>query len=55
MMARAGVATGASGMMVEIHDHPEAAFSDGPQALKPATYLEMCRQIWAIDQLMRSW
>ncbi len=54
-MARAGVATGASGMMVEIHDHPEVAFSDGPQALKPATYLEMCRQIWAIDQLMRSW
>ena len=54
-MARAGVATGASGMMVEIHDHPEVAFSDGPQALKPATYLEMCRQVWAIDQLMRSW
>ncbi|KRL61272.1 3-deoxy-7-phosphoheptulonate synthase [Latilactobacillus fuchuensis] len=54
-MARAGVATGASGMMVEIHDDPEHAFSDGPQALKPATYLKMCEQVQAIHTLMQEW
>jgi 3-deoxy-7-phosphoheptulonate synthase len=32
-MARAAVAAGADGVMVEIHPHPEAALSDGPQAL----------------------
>ncbi|MCA1726791.1 MAG: 3-deoxy-7-phosphoheptulonate synthase [Actinobacteria bacterium] len=32
-MARAAVAAGADGIMVEIHPHPQAALSDGPQAL----------------------
>lgn len=32
-LAQAGVAAGASGLIVEIHDDPEHAFSDGPQAL----------------------
>jgi 3-deoxy-7-phosphoheptulonate synthase len=32
-MSRAAVAAGADGIMVEIHPHPEAALSDGPQAL----------------------
>ncbi|MCT3525290.1 3-deoxy-7-phosphoheptulonate synthase [Latilactobacillus curvatus] len=54
-MARAGVATGASGLQVEIHDHPEKAFSDGAQALKPATYLEMCHQVWAVDAIVKQW
>ncbi len=54
-MAHAGVASGASGMIVEIHDDPEHAFSDGPQALKPDTYLKMTEQVYAIRQLMDSW
>ena len=33
-MARAALAVGAQGLMVEIHPEPEAALSDGPQALR---------------------
>ncbi|MFD1319430.1 3-deoxy-7-phosphoheptulonate synthase [Loigolactobacillus zhaoyuanensis] len=54
-MAYAGVAAGASGMIVEIHDDPEHAFSDGPQALKPDTYLKMTEQVFAMRKLMDSW
>ncbi|MFD1125170.1 3-deoxy-7-phosphoheptulonate synthase [Lentilactobacillus raoultii] len=46
--ALAGVAVGASGLVVEIHDDPAHAFSDGAQALKPDEYLEMARQAFAI-------
>src|SRR5499433_4542239 len=40
-MARAAIAAGADGIMVEVHTHPEQALSDGPQALPP----EMFRQL----------
>jgi 2-dehydro-3-deoxyphosphooctonate aldolase (KDO 8-P synthase) len=32
-LARAGVAAGADGIFVEVHDHPERALSDGTNAL----------------------
>jgi 3-deoxy-7-phosphoheptulonate synthase len=32
-LARAGIAAGADGVMVDVHPHPEAALCDGPQAL----------------------
>jgi 3-deoxy-7-phosphoheptulonate synthase len=35
-MARAAVAAGADGLIVEVHAHPEAALSDGAQSLRPA-------------------
>ena len=54
-MAMAGVAAGASGMIVEIHDQPTKALSDGPQALKPATYLKMARQAFQLHDLMQTW
>jgi 3-deoxy-7-phosphoheptulonate synthase len=34
-LARASVATGADGLMVEVHDHPNQALSDGAQAILP--------------------
>ncbi len=34
-LSRAAVAAGADGLLVEVHDHPEAALSDGVQALLP--------------------
>src|SRR5437763_1895677 len=37
-MARAAVAAGADGVHVEVHDCPEKALSDGPQALLPDLY-----------------
>jgi len=44
-MARAAVAAGADGLMIEIHNDPENAFSDGPQALLPDTYLSLIKEL----------
>jgi 3-deoxy-7-phosphoheptulonate synthase len=47
-MARAAVAAGTDGLMVEIHPNPEAALSDGFQALTPAAFRQMmvdCRKV----------
>jgi 3-deoxy-7-phosphoheptulonate synthase len=47
-MARAAVAAGADGLMVEVHPDPENALSDGYQALTPAAFRQMmaeCRQV----------
>jgi 3-deoxy-7-phosphoheptulonate synthase len=39
-MARAAVAAGADGVMIEVHHEPEAAFSDGKQSLKPDRFAD---------------
>jgi 3-deoxy-7-phosphoheptulonate synthase len=43
--ALAGVAVGADGVHIEVHDCPEKAKSDGPQALLPRQYAELVLQI----------
>jgi 3-deoxy-7-phosphoheptulonate synthase len=43
--ALAGVAAGADGVHIEVHDKPEEAMSDGPQALLPQQYVELMDQI----------
>ena len=40
-LARAAVAAGADGVLVEVHDHPEEALSDGRQALSPEELKEL--------------
>ncbi len=47
-VARAGVAAGADGLIVEVHPEPEMALSDGGQSLKPERYAELVRQARAI-------
>ncbi|MBN1517445.1 3-deoxy-7-phosphoheptulonate synthase [Candidatus Sumerlaeota bacterium] len=44
-MAKAGVACGADGLMIEVHPKPKEAASDGPQALKPDTFTELMREV----------
>ncbi len=44
-MARAAVAAGADGVMVEVHPNPEAALSDGAQALLPKTFEAMMKEL----------
>jgi 3-deoxy-7-phosphoheptulonate synthase len=44
-LARAGVAVGADGLIVEIHPEPEHALSDGPQSLTLPMFQELMRQI----------
>jgi 3-deoxy-7-phosphoheptulonate synthase len=50
-LARAGVAVGADGLMVEVHNHPELALSDGAQALTPPEYAQLIREVRAIRQV----
>jgi 3-deoxy-7-phosphoheptulonate synthase len=40
-LARAGVAVGADGLIVEMHPHPEKAVSDGAQSLDPKQFAKM--------------
>lgn len=51
-MARAGVAAGADGMIVEIHPDPANAWSDGPQSLNEKTYLRMMKEVSIMTQAM---
>ena len=44
-MARAGVASGADGILVEVHDHPEKALSDGPQSIYPDQFATMMNEL----------
>lgn len=44
-MARAAVAAGADGIMVEVHHEPEAALSDGPQSIYPEQFAELMAQL----------
>ncbi len=47
-MARAGVACGADGIIVEVHPHPECALSDGAQSLTPPQFRELMAQLRVI-------
>jgi 3-deoxy-7-phosphoheptulonate synthase len=49
-VARAGIAAGADGLIVEVHMHPERALSDGGQSLKPERFAEMVRQVRLIAE-----
>jgi 3-deoxy-7-phosphoheptulonate synthase len=49
-VARAAVAAGADGIIVEVHPRPEEALSDGGQSLKPDTFAELMVQLRAIAQ-----
>jgi 3-deoxy-7-phosphoheptulonate synthase len=51
-LARAGVAVGADGLIVEVHDHPERALSDGQQAITPEQYDELILQVRAIHEVL---
>jgi 3-deoxy-7-phosphoheptulonate synthase len=51
-MARASVAAGADGLLVEVHPHPERAASDGAQTLRPDQFSEMMRQVKAIAAVL---
>ncbi len=49
-VSRAAVAAGADGLMIEVHPHPEQAFSDGAQSLKPARFAELMKGLGPIAE-----
>ena len=52
-MSMAAVASGAKGLIIEVHDRPEEALSDGPQALLPSQLKELIRKCNDINSLVR--
>ncbi len=51
-MTMAAIAAGADGVMVEVHNQPEKALCDGPQALKPDRFLELMKAIKKIAKVV---
>ena len=51
-LARAGIAAGADGVMVDVHPHPEAALCDGAQALYGDALAELAAAVTTIPPLL---
>jgi 3-deoxy-7-phosphoheptulonate synthase len=52
-LAKAALAVGAHGIMVEVHIDPEHALCDGPQSLRPQAFKELMRELRLIAPLFR--
>ncbi len=46
--AKAAVAAGCDGLLIEVHENPEEALSDGPQSLKPEKFISLVKELKAI-------
>ena len=51
-MARAAVAAGADGIMIEVHPNPEQALSDGAQTLFPDQFAQLMREVRVIAEVI---
>jgi len=49
-VAKAAVAAGADGLMIEVHPHPEKALKDGGQSLTPDNFAQMMKETVAVAQ-----
>jgi len=49
-MARAGIAAGADGLIIEVHPRPAEALSDGPQSLKPDRFADIMARLRRVAQ-----
>jgi 3-deoxy-7-phosphoheptulonate synthase len=49
-LARAGVASGADGLIIEVHNRPEEAVSDGAQSLVPENFVSLMKELKNIAQ-----
>lgn len=47
-MCKAAVASGADGLIIEVHQNPETAFSDGPQSLLPKQFIQIMKELKAV-------
>ena len=51
-MAKAAIAAGADGLMVEVHNNPECALCDGAQSLKPDKFNELINDVTQIAKVL---
>lgn len=54
-LARAGVACGVDGLFMEVHDHPERALSDGPNALALERLAPLLSVVKALHAVIQEW
>ncbi len=52
-LAKAAVAVGADGLLIEVHPDPLRALSDGPQSLKPEKFYKLMDEIESIAKIVR--
>ena len=52
-LAKAAVAVGADGLLIEVHPHPEQALCDGAQSLKPEKFSKLMDEIESIAKIVR--
>ena len=53
-MAMASVAAGADGLMIEVHNDPPRALSDGAQSLTPEQFTDVARRIFKVREAVLS-
>jgi 3-deoxy-7-phosphoheptulonate synthase len=51
-IARAAIAAGADGLIIEVHNDPEHALSDGRQSLRPEKFAELVKQVGQIAEVV---
>ena len=49
-LAKAAVAAGCDGLIIEVHNHPEEALSDGAQSLTPANFKALIKELKLIAE-----
>jgi 3-deoxy-7-phosphoheptulonate synthase len=52
-VARAGIAAGADGLIIEVHPEPDQALSDGAQSLTPAQFDALMKQVNGLVEVLR--
>ncbi|MBW1975046.1 MAG: 3-deoxy-7-phosphoheptulonate synthase [Deltaproteobacteria bacterium] len=53
-MAKAAIAAGADGLLIEVHPRPEEALSDGPQSLTPQQFAKLMEELkWVAEAVGR--
>lgn len=50
-LAKAAIAVGADGLMIEVHNNPQCALSDGQQSIKPAAFDELMKKVKVITEM----
>ena len=52
-LALAAVAAGADGLLVEVHDRPATALSDGAQSLTPAAFAQLAQKVRCLREALQ--
>ena len=50
-LAKAAIAVGADGLMIEVHNNPQCALSDGQQSIKPAAFDKLMKKVKVIAEM----